>query len=70
MKNEETLREVRDALYDQIRKDRSNYDIVRKLVGEKEDLHYFLNRLLHNEGTRGVVIVIVEANHGAKSVAL
>lgn len=60
LKNEDTLRRVLDTLYKQIQSDRSKYNMVRNLVGAREEVHYFLDRLLHNEEARGVVIVIDE----------
>jgi len=60
LKNEETLRNVRDTLYDGIRSDASNRALVREAIGKDEDLHYFLDKLLHNERARGVLIVIDE----------
>jgi len=60
LKNEETLRKVRDTLYEEIRRNRSIHETVRSVMGAKEDLHFFLDRLLHNEEARGVLIVIDE----------
>ncbi|MBS7622871.1 hypothetical protein KEJ39_04250 [Candidatus Bathyarchaeota archaeon] len=60
LKNEETLRKVREVLYEEIRRERSRYELIQNVIGVKEGIHYFLDKLLHDEEARGVLIVIDE----------
>jgi hypothetical protein len=60
LKNEETLTKVLDTLFEELRRDQFKYEMVRKLIDPKEEVYHFLHKLLHDESSRGVLIVIDE----------
>ncbi|MEM3382314.1 MAG: hypothetical protein QXO75_03615 [Nitrososphaerota archaeon] len=49
-----------ESLYEEITTDRSNLRKVKRYIGEKQDVHYFLDKFLHNEEAKEVLIVIDE----------
>jgi hypothetical protein len=60
LKNEETLTKVLNTLFEELRRDQSKYEMIRKLIDPKEEVYHFLHKLLHDESSRGVLIVIDE----------
>lgn len=52
---EDTLSVVRNTLYEELRKDRNKMKLVRETSAE-EDVHYFIERVLHTKP--GVIVVI------------
>lgn len=52
---EDTLKDIRNVLYEEFRKDRTKMKLVREVTGE-EDVHFFIDKLLHRKA--GVIVVI------------